>query len=104
MITFKRIILPFQVVFPHDDLYPSLKKRVREELTKSTTGQISLFNQSETLAQLNAKGTNFNRLCLESGVPFNMMINVQLPHGQCLPVVDFERINELAGDSVESHL
>lgn len=92
------------VVFPHDDLYPSLKKRVMEELTKSTTGQISLFNQSETLAQLNAKGTNFNRLCLESGVPCNMMINVQLPHGQCLPVVDFERINELAGDSVESHL
>ncbi|PFX18501.1 nucleoside diphosphate-linked moiety X motif 19-like [Stylophora pistillata] len=91
------------VVFPHDDLYPSLHKRVMEELTKTSTGQIPILNQSETLLQLNSKGTNFNRMSLQSGLSYNVMINVQLPHGQCLPV-DLERINELAGDSVESHL
>ena len=90
-------------MFPHDDLHPSLHKRVMEELANSSTGQIEIFEQSETIAELNSKANNFNRLVLQSGTPYNLMSNVQLPHGHCSPVIDPAWIQQLAAD-LESHL
>ena len=87
-----------QVVFPFDDLYPSLYDRVLEELSNSTTGQISIHKSSETVAQYNSKDRNFNRVVLRSGQPIELLCNVTLPHGHCLPVTDPVRIQELAAE------
>lgn len=75
-----------------------------EELPHSSIGQIPVFELSETVAQLNSKGKNFNRVVIQSGFPYNLMCNVKLPHGQCLPVVDPVRIQELATELQKSHL
>ena len=75
-----------------------------EELSNSSTGQIPVCELSETVAQLNSKGENFNRVALQSGNPYNLMCNAQLPHGQCSPVADSARIQELARELQESHL
>jgi len=91
-------------ILPLDDLYPSLHDRVLERLSHSSTGQIPVLELSETVAQLNSKGKNFHRVIIQSGTPYNFMCNVKLPHGQCLPITDPVRIQELATEVQKSHL
>ena len=90
------LYLVFQELFPHDDLYPSQYDRVLEELAKSSTGQITMCEYPETIAECCSKGTNFNRMFHQSHSLFSIICNVQLPHGQCLPVTDPVRIQELS--------
>lgn len=93
----------FQVLLPLDDLYPSLYDRVLEELSNSSSGQASIQECSETIAECNSKGKNFNRLVLQSGYPPEMLCNVSFPHGQCSPVADLTKIQEL-GKDLQAHI
>ena len=86
----------FQVVFPQDDLYPSLYDRVSNDLSHSDTGQVSILQSQETVAEYRAKAKDLNRIVLRSGHPVEILINVTLSHGQCSPVSDLLRIQELA--------
>ena len=85
-------------MFPQDDLYPSLYDRVSEELSNSSTGQVSILQSPETVEEFKSKGKDFNRIVLRSGLPVEMLMSVTLLHGQCLPVSDLVRIQELATD------
>lgn len=90
-------------MFPHDDIYPSQYERVLDELANSSTGQIPMCELSETIAQCISKETKFNRMFHQSQTPYRLMCNVALPHGQCLPVTDPVRIQELAKE-IQPHL
>ena len=83
-------------MFPHDDLYPTLHDKVVQELSYSETGHIPIHECSDKVEDWSSKGRSFNRIVLQSGRPLKMMCNVTLPHGQCLPVTDLVRIQELA--------
>ncbi|CAH3025053.1 unnamed protein product, partial [Porites evermanni] len=84
-------------LFPHDDLYASQHKRVLDELSKSSTGQISMGDYPETIADCNSKGRNFNRMVHPHSCSLHTILcNVSLPHGQCVPLTDHSKIHQLA--------
>ena len=93
----------FQLLLPLDDLYPSLYDRVSEELSNSSSGQASVQQCSETVAECNSKGKNFNRFVLQSGHPLQMLCNVSYPHGHCSPEADLTKIQEL-GKELQAHI
>ena len=90
-------------MLPLDDLYSSLYNRAVEELSNSGSGQVSVHECSQTVAQCNSEGTNFNRIVLQSGHALHMLCNVSFPHGQCSPVTDLRRVHELA-KKLQAHI
>ena len=57
---------------------------------------MSILQSQETVAEYRAKAKDLNRIVLRSGHPVEILINVTLSHGQCSPVSDLLRIQELA--------
>ena len=58
---------------------------------------------SETIADCNSKGINFNRMFHQPDNLYGVICNVKLPHGQCLPITDPDKIQELA-KQLQPHL
>ena len=56
-----------------------------------------------SLADSISMGKNFNRMSHEPDNPFSIMCSVDLPHGQCSPVTDPVRIQQLAAE-LKPHL
>ena len=89
-----------QELLPHDDQYPSELEKVLKELNNSSTGTVPLTEVPYTIEQwlCNSYGSNFNRILHKFGdcLSYCVNSNVNLPQGQCLPVTDHVRIQELS--------
>lgn len=88
-------------LFPRDDLYQSEYNKVTEEL--SGLRPRLLCELPGSLADCNSMGKNFHRMTHDHDTPYRIICNIKLPHGQCSPVTDPVRIQELATE-LKPHL